>query len=355
MTLNTDICSHHICRSTRNAYNICVVHSFLGKTESELPEVRKKEQDSKFVDVYPLIWKDYKQKGYVTMYAEDEADIGTFNFRFTGFDEQPTDHYMRPFWMRAIGSTVDDMSPKYCLGSKPNHQYSLDYTKDFFIKYRNVPKFAFTFHVELSHWDNNPVEYMDADIVEFLTFLRDDGHLRNTLLIIMGDHGARYSRVRNTLQGRLEERLPMMSVTFPEWFGKKYPSAISNVARNAKHLSSPFDIHELLLDMLNLSRLDNPVKPFDRGISPLRDIPVNRTCSSAGVDMHWCTCMHQVDIAVDNTKVQSAAVYLLQRINQLTSSFRDRCAQLSLKRVMMASVIFPNKKVGLFMFIALVY
>lgn len=52
------------------------------------------------------------------------------------------------------------------------------------------------FHGELSHDDNNPVEYMDNDLMQMFKTMKDSGFLDNTLLIVMGDHGARYSKVR---------------------------------------------------------------------------------------------------------------------------------------------------------------
>jgi hypothetical protein len=42
---------------------------FSGKTEMELPEVRKDEIDSKNVDSYPLIWKKFKDHGYATLFV----------------------------------------------------------------------------------------------------------------------------------------------------------------------------------------------------------------------------------------------------------------------------------------------
>ena len=51
----------------------------------ELPEVRRNKIDSEHVDVYPLIWKKFRDKGYATLYAEDEPSIGAFNLRLNGF------------------------------------------------------------------------------------------------------------------------------------------------------------------------------------------------------------------------------------------------------------------------------
>ena len=55
-------------------------------------------------------------------------------------------------------------------------------------------------------------------------------------MIVFGDHGARYSEVRKTIQGKMEERLPMMSFAFPEWFKKKHPKLMRNLETNANRL-----------------------------------------------------------------------------------------------------------------------
>ena len=80
--------------------------SIAGKTEVELPEVRKNHVDSTFVDVYPFIWNLLEQSGYVTLYAEDQPSLGTWQLRFNGFEQPPTDHYIRPFWQAFHDSEV---------------------------------------------------------------------------------------------------------------------------------------------------------------------------------------------------------------------------------------------------------
>ncbi len=57
--------------------------------------------------------------------------------------------------------------------------------------------------------------------------------LDNTLVIVFADHGGRYTAARRTVQGKMEERLPMMSFALPEWFKKKYPKLFRNLEVNA--------------------------------------------------------------------------------------------------------------------------
>jgi len=67
----------------------------------------------------------------------------------------------------------------------------MNYVHDFFKVYREKPKFMFSFHTELSHDSHNLVGAVDLDMLEWLQTLNEEGHLNNTLLIIMSDHGPR--------------------------------------------------------------------------------------------------------------------------------------------------------------------
>lgn len=75
----------------------------------------------------------------------------------------------------------------------------LEYLKDFYVKYSNVLKFFLIFFVELIYWNNNFGEYLDVDIVNILEMFSKLGFFDNIFLIVMGDYGVRYGRVRRTV------------------------------------------------------------------------------------------------------------------------------------------------------------
>lgn len=60
----------------------------------------------------------------------------------------------------------------------------------------------------------------------------------------------RFAEVRNTLQGKLEERLPFFSFVFPDEFKVKYKKEYTNFQENLQRLTTPFDIHATLADIL---------------------------------------------------------------------------------------------------------
>lgn len=284
------------------------------------------------------------------MFAEDEPSIGVFNLRLNGFDEQPTDHYMRPFWQSLWESELRRSSPRFCTGDIPNHMFLLNYTRSFFETYKNISKFAFVFGSELTHWNNNPGEYMDSDLVDLLQHLRTSGHLRNTILVAFADHGARYSAVRKTVQGKLEERLPMMSFTLPDWFKRKYPLLYKNLKENSDRLTTPYDIYETLKHVLHINKDEikhwyRSGQTVPRGISLLHPVPLNRTCSMAGIQMHWCTCLKQLEIHTSDVHVQKCIAAVIAMVNKKTDFVRSHCAQLTMKRVLSAFLLIPNEQV----------
>ena len=67
----------------------------------------------------------------------------------------------------------------------------LNYMKEVFNAYKQQPKFLFGFHGELSHDSYNDIGVVDEDLRNWLRDLNEFGHLNNTVLILMSDHGHR--------------------------------------------------------------------------------------------------------------------------------------------------------------------
>jgi hypothetical protein len=118
-----------------------------------------------------------------------------------------------------------------------------NYLKDFVDMYKDYPKFSFLFHSEYSHDESNNLQWLDNDFRTLLKYMLDNGHLNSTVLVLMSDHGARFHSIRQTLQGKYEERMPFFAFRFPEWFSKMYPNEFKNLQLNSKRLVTPFDIH----------------------------------------------------------------------------------------------------------------
>ncbi|XP_059144628.1 uncharacterized protein LOC131931792 isoform X1 [Physella acuta] len=309
-----------------DATTAAMIPILTGKHEIELPEARKHKAGSKPVDNFPWIWKSFQKNGYVTSWADADIDIGPFNLRLQGFEHQPTDYYMRPFYLAA--SPTYRNYYRFCHGSELQHMVWFNWLRDIFYMYKHEPKFLVHFYSPLSHDDNNLITMADDDLKNFLENLETGGYLNNTLLLVMSDHGSRFADVRRTLSGKLEERLPYVSLRFPPWFKKKYPSLVKNVKTNVNRLTTPFDLHETFKDIL---RFDGAGlgDVMNRGISLFKEIPKSRTCHHADVAPHWCACLAWKEVNHDDPDAKRALAAAVDAINNFTEPYRSDCAKLS--------------------------
>ncbi|CAF0826861.1 unnamed protein product [Didymodactylos carnosus] len=311
------------------------------QTEMELPESRRGHEGAQTVDRYPWIWNKFKDNGYVTQWGEDGQSVGTFQMRLLGFRDPPVDHYMRPFFL--VAESMRTTKP-YCFGSVSRHQNMLNWMREFFEMYPIQPKFSFLFHSQYSHDTNNRLPYADRELHDFLVHMNTKGYLDNTMLIIMTDHGARYSQLRKSYQGKLEERLPFMSIRMPPIFHKRYPHLIRNLRLNSHRLTTPFDIHETFLNLFNFQD-DSDYRPkSNRSYSLFHPIPDNRTCESAAVESHWCACLQWTPIVDYQTRplIQKISQAVVDYLNSYLSDVRNECAQLKLFQVHKAQELAAN-------------
>lgn len=127
----------------------------------------------------------------------------------------------------------------------------------------------FAFYGELCHEDYNLIGAIDDDLLQFLKDIHKSEFLNNTILMIMSDHGHRYADVRNSIQGKLEERLPFMSFTFPQTFKIVFSAAYDNFLSNINKLTTPFDIYATFKSLIEY--VDIPT-PLERGQSLFTEV-----------------------------------------------------------------------------------
>ncbi|KAK0413603.1 hypothetical protein QR680_006898 [Steinernema hermaphroditum] len=314
------------------------------QTEVELPLTRKRFSNANYVDVYPFIWNNFSDAGYVTLYGEDMAHMGVYSHRMKGFKEQPSDHYVRTFFQEAERRHGN----LNCIGSEPMHNVWMKYGNEFIERYSDVPRFELLFHGRLSHDHVNLVSVMDDDFAANLKKLHTSGAFKNTLVVIMADHGHRFAELRNTHQGQLEERLPFFGIYLPEEFreSEKGKTAYENLKNNAHRLSTPFDIYSTLWDVLKWpsNQALAKMQPLDRrSLSLFRPIPPERTCEMAGIEPHWCTCLNWEPVPLNGTSLMIAKK-IVDEINAQTEPERKLCAKLELKKLFDAKRLVPPKQ-----------
>lgn len=86
-------------------------------------------------------------------------------------------------------------------------------------------------------------------------------------------HCFRFASIRETQQGKQEERLPFFSLVFPPWLQNKYPNFVQNVLINQNRLVTPFDIHATFMTLLYPEDVPNEGDLSSRSISLFSRIP----------------------------------------------------------------------------------
>ncbi|XP_050680207.1 uncharacterized protein LOC126976076 [Leptidea sinapis] len=302
-----------------------------GKTELELPDVRKVAKTYVKLENLPFIFYKLAEDGYRTAYYEDMPWVGTFQYRFRGFKTQPSDHYLRPLLMEDSKRGTKwwlNPSQRYCVGDTPVYKLMYNLTENFFRL--DGKKFCLTFVADITHDDFNYITTAAEDTVGFLRNFLRMGRGEDTMLLVFGDHEPRYAKVRATLQGRLEERLPLMAIRLPDALRRRHPHAQASLEANVDVLTTAHDIHATILDAMDLRKYWNPYRingaDLTRGLTLLEEIPKNRSCSEAGIEPHWCSCLSWENVPQNDVIYNRTAESLVDYINSLTEYMRSQCA-----------------------------
>ena len=315
------------------------------------PEIPITDYARESYDIVPFIWNNFSQAGYATMLAEDMPDISTFNYLTKGFNHQPTDHYLRTFYlglseMEKIRSKLGyvfrflenrninlQKSSSMCYHDKPHHVIQTDYLRKFIHTYRGKRKFAVSFLTEIAHEYPNFLSYGDEDFLQFLQWMNNQGHLNTTVLVFFSDHGARIDKIRNTFVGRIEARMPLTIIHIPDHIKRKFPNLDMNMQQNTKRLSTNFDLYQTMVDIMQsnyqsptISYVDNKL----RGISLFRALPKSRSCADAWIPESHCGCYSSSVVNIStNHIVKNAAAAMVHNLNFRLKS-ETLCAQLEL-------------------------
>ena len=315
---------------------------------TELQDTRK-GVTNQTVDGFPFIMKELMKKNYVTSFVEDGPTyLGTFNYRLNGFKEWPVDHEGRSFMTHLEHKKLLPVTSyglgDHCVGSELKLDVIFNWLKMFFHSYpKHVNKFVFGWHGEYSHDYHSFVSMADNPTLTWLKSLKEEGILDNTILFLISDHGHRFDYVRKTLQGKYEERLPFFSITLPKWFKHKYPNAYRALKINGRdRFTTQFDIYSTLQTIIhnfNDRQMDTRQKhkKMTRSMSLFSEIPIQRTCSDAGLTPHWCACSDWQTVHDFNSDPISlrASHHVVSTINKLirSSGHGDDCSKLSVKEI----------------------
>ncbi|CAL8141319.1 unnamed protein product [Orchesella dallaii] len=299
----------------------------------------KKESDT--FDECPWIWKNFSNKGYVTDYADDYDSV--FNYRFVGFRKQPTDYYMQPF-AKYLMSHLYQFGSRFCIGNDNAVDLLLGRARKVAETLKDYRYFQFLWGSRV-HELPGYAHMTDRSTLKTLKYFKEIGILNKSIVIMVSDHGWRAGPIMMNPQARTENRLPFAFFILPLWFRSQYPVAYENLVENQYRLTTPYDLHATILDILNMKSLQNPslmerrssTEIMNKSVSLFLPVPKTRTCKMANVDAMWCACGTYDPVSVDSPIAIQLAKFAVQTLNSWLKQF-PQCYQYKLDKVISAEV-----------------
>lgn len=300
-------------------------------------------------DSCPLIWKNFAAEGYRTTFAED-TNHGLFNYGLKGFARQPTNFYMRPLMVEIHKHTrysIDEEEVVHCTAGRKYYEVYHEYMRRLLPFLRVGPHFSLFWQTQGVHDFFNYAQLLDSHYLKMFEDMSSSDIMKNTVIILMSDHGIRLGPFRATYQGIVEESQPLLIVIYPSWLKQAFPLAIENLEKNSDSLITTFDLHATLKDFMNKNRLrqENIEKRskmlkelgrnIPRGISLFLPIPEERDCNMAGIPSSFCLCQTFRPIPSEDPRVYKVAYFIVGSINRLLTDY-DQCQRLRLDAVLVA-------------------
>lgn len=310
---------------------------FTGRNETSAYDICKPRTVGG-LDECNMLWYDFRDAGLITAYAEDVASINTFDYYKKGFKDPPTDFYFRPYTIACEKLTTTNKP--YCIGPETAGERILNLAKDFAVTFKNYSNFGVFWMNSFSHDDLNLPAAMDQKVTDVFEYIKHNGVLENSILIFLSDHGFRFGDITYTYTGWYEERLPFIYFWFPNWFRKKYPKKYRNIKINANRLTTPYDLHMTLQDILviskkNYTKVQSEACPNCRSL--FSEIPKERSCEDASIQTHWCTCNYYIPINTNSIIAQDAAFFILNEIRTVlvrqNENEAEKCADFYLNKI----------------------
>jgi phosphoglycerol transferase MdoB-like AlkP superfamily enzyme len=128
------------------------------------------------------------------------------------------------------------------------------------------------------------VSYLDDNLEAYLRWMKQEGFLNNTVIMLYSDHGNHINFVlKESIYGYTELSNPFLFMSLPENVAGKFGD---NLVRNENKMATHYDIHESTLHLIDKKGISNGTNFFKDVINS------NRTCKSVGV-VEECACKNQ--------------------------------------------------------------
>lgn len=241
---------------------------------------------------------NYKDEGYITATASakceiDELDLEPNQTSKKYADRRPMDYEFFAAACDPNATPIKNPSSMWkgpfsefrrCVYSKDSAQHQLDFTLEFWRKYREMPKVQMLTLMDGHEFTGELLVYLDSLIPQFFESMRKEGLLEDSIVFIMSDHGNNANLLfKGTTSGKNELANPFLYTLMSSNNDKLY----GEMAKlNEQKLLTPHDVNRVLNELISVKSEYSGMNFFKHEIDPLR------TCGQANIPPEFCRCIH---------------------------------------------------------------
>ena len=235
--------------------------------------------------------KFFKEKGFITASTFNSCNREIFdwdknykNFIFTGWDHENFAMFCDTNFIdkKEIWSITKGKNSvlRKCLYGKDSFEYEFEYILQFLEAYKNERKFFKIGFGDAHEGTLEVIKYIDEPLAKFLEIILNKYYDDKTAIFILSDHGAHIPGFHDIFfykEKTIEKHLATLFIILPENNHNYNKTAITI---NQQRLITPFDIHDTLLDMINVEK-KNYHEMIDKGQSLFKEINgLKRSCKN---------------------------------------------------------------------------
>lgn len=200
-----------------------------------------RNKNNKYITLY------LKKNGYVTSYTSDFCYID-FIRTFHDFSfEDVHDHHFT-FCDPSYWGPIPKVQ---CFYGKSHIEYMLEYTKQFWIKYKDNRKFSM-FLTNFAHEGSlEKLKYIDNLIYEFFNNLFNDNYFKETSIFLLSDHGVAIPSIYFLNDFfKYEKILPMLYLIVNDRKNVTYEQQYKFLHKNQQTFITGFDIYNTIVHLI---------------------------------------------------------------------------------------------------------
>lgn len=247
---------------------------------------------------------DYKAAGYITGQSTNVCEREGWDLEmafepylnYTNYDHEFNSFYCDP-------NFADPDSPyqvlkgaysviRKCMYGKDSGEFQIEYAKQFFSAYKNQNKIYRMIFSDAHEGTLEVVKYLDDMLHGFFEFLLSEGHLENSVLMVMSDHGISLPGPAYLLQAKdwySEVFLPSLFFVVPKAH-ENFKEIDHNLKQNENKWVTSFDINSSLRSFANKTN-----SHIEYGQSLLMEVIDEnyRSCGFYRMQAGYCLCNWQ--------------------------------------------------------------